>query len=83
MVWYRKRDGDRATGPGKVVFQDGKVIFVKHGRLYITTSPTRLLKANKVFEKFGEEIDKLGPEIEPKCQDNLANDASKTEVIES
>ena len=42
---------------------DGKVIFVKHGRLYITCSPTRLIKANKVFQKQGGSIDKLGPVI--------------------
>ena len=42
---------------------DGKVIFVKHGRLYITCSPTRLIKANKVFQKQGGVIDQLGPVI--------------------
>ena len=63
-VFFRRGNDRKWHGPGTVIGVDGKVIFVKHGRLYITTSPTRLLKTNKVFEKCGEEIDKLGPVIE-------------------
>ena len=44
-------------GPGTVIGIDRKVIFVKHGHLYITCSPTRLIKANKVFQKQGGAID--------------------------
>ena len=58
-VFFRRENDRKWHGPGTVIGVDGKVIFVKHGRLYITTSPTRLMKANKVFEKCGEEIDKL------------------------
>lgn len=30
-VFYKREDHERWLGPGKVVFQDGKVIFVRHG----------------------------------------------------
>ena len=68
---YFKRGADNKWhGPGTVIGIDGKVIFVKHGRLYITASPTRLIKANEVFMKMGPEIDKLGPNIEQKSDCN-------------
>ena len=60
---------------------DGMVIFIKHGRLYITTS-TRMLKA-KVYDKFSEELDKLDSEITPKCPDKSAPEASIKAVVES
>ena len=41
---YYKRDGsERWMGPGKVVFQDGKVIFVRHGGVFVRVSPNRLI----------------------------------------
>ena len=43
---------------------DGKGIFVKHGRLYITASPSRLIKANQVFKSYGWVINSLGPQQE-------------------
>ena len=43
---YYKHDGrDRWLGPGKVVFQDGKVVFVRHGGSFVRVSPNRLIKA--------------------------------------
>ena len=59
-----KEENNKWHGPGTVIGVDGKVIFVKHGRLYITASPSRLIKANQVFKSFGSVIDSLGPEQE-------------------
>lgn len=49
LVYY-KRDGiEKWLGPGKVVFQDGKVIFVRHGGVFVRVSPNRLVKAGTEF----------------------------------
>ena len=48
-MYYKREDQDRWLGPGKVIFQDGKVVFILHGGVFIRVSPNRLIKA-------GEEI---------------------------
>ena len=48
-VVYYKRDGkDRWLGPATVVFQDGKVVFVRHGGIFVRVSPNRLRKGDKM-----------------------------------
>ena len=48
-VVYYKRDGkDRWLGPATVVFQDGKVVFVRHGGIFVRVSPNRLIKGDKM-----------------------------------
>ena len=46
-VWYKRRD--KWMGPGKVVFQDGKVIFVRHGSIYVRVSANRIVKKGEEF----------------------------------
>ena len=45
-VFYKREGRDRWLGPGKVVFQDGKLVFVRHGGSFVRVSPNRLIKAN-------------------------------------
>ena len=45
----------RWLGPGKVVFQDGHVIFVRHGGVFVRVSPNRLIKAELRFDKGDEQ----------------------------
>ena len=48
-VVYYKRDGkDRWLGPATVVFQDGKVVFVRHGGIFVRVSPNRLSKGENM-----------------------------------
>lgn len=47
-VFYKRECSDKWLGPARVVFQDGKVIFVRHGGVFIRVSPNRLKKAKKV-----------------------------------
>ena len=42
-ICYKHGGNDRWIGPGKVVFQDGKVIFVRHGGTFVRVSPNRLI----------------------------------------
>ena len=44
-VYYKREGKERWLGPGKVVFQDGKVVFVRHGSVFVRVSPNRLKKA--------------------------------------
>ena len=45
-VFYKREAQDRWLGPAKVIFQDGKVIFVRHGSVFVRVSPNRLCRAN-------------------------------------
>ena len=48
-VVYYKRDGkDRWLGPATVVFQDGKVVFVRHGGIFVRVSLNRLSKGKNM-----------------------------------
>ena len=44
-VYYKRDANNRWLGPGKVVFQDGKVVFVRHGSTFVRVSPNRLSPA--------------------------------------
>ena len=53
-VYYKRNDSDKWRGPGKVMFRDGKVIFVRHGGTYVRVHECRLAKApieNKCSEE--------------------------------
>lgn len=43
-VYYKREGKDKWLGPGKVLFQDGRVVFVRHGGILVRVSPNRLLK---------------------------------------
>ena len=42
LFLYKREGKDRWLGPGKVVFQDGNVIFLRHGGVFVRVSPNRL-----------------------------------------
>ena len=43
-VYYKREGRERWLGPAIVVFQDGKVVFVRHGGIFVHVSPNRLNK---------------------------------------
>ena len=43
-MYYKRQGSEKYLGPGKVVFQDGKVVFVRHGGVFVQVSPTHLIK---------------------------------------
>ena len=57
-VWYKRRD--KWMGPGKVIFQDRKVIFVRHGSIYVRVSANRIVKKGEEFAS-EEDIDITPP----------------------
>ena len=50
FVFYKREGHDRWLGPGKVICQDGKLIFVRHGGVIVRVSPNRLIKQGSEFE---------------------------------
>lgn len=46
-VFYKRENSEKWLGPGRVVFQDGKVIFVRHGGVFVRVSPNRLVKGSE------------------------------------
>ena len=74
-VFYKREGKERWLGPGKVVFQDGKVVFVRHGGDFIRVSPNRLQKVNSYSTD-----DDVDNDTSSKIEDNV--DALK-EVIEN
>lgn len=45
IIYYKREKDDQWLGPAKVVFQDGKVIFIRHGAYVVRVSANRLVKA--------------------------------------
>jgi hypothetical protein len=51
IVYYKRDNEEEWRGPAKVVFQDGKVIFIRHGGYAVRVSANRLVKAGDELEK--------------------------------
>lgn len=47
QVYYKREGHERWLGPGKVLCQDGKLIFVRHGGTFVRVSPNRLIKVEQ------------------------------------
>ena len=43
-VFYKRDGSQKWLGPGKVLYQDGKVVFVRHAGVYVRVSTNRLIK---------------------------------------
>ena len=43
-VFYKREGCNKWLGPGKVIFQDGRLVFVRHGGVYVRVSTNRLIK---------------------------------------
>ena len=51
MVYYKRDGSTKWLGPGKVIFQDGRLVFVRHGGVYVRVSTNRLIKCGKEFQE--------------------------------
>ena len=47
IVYYKREHEDRWKGPASVMFQDGKVIYIRHGGYGVKVSANRIIKAKK------------------------------------
>ena len=51
MVYYKRDGSTKCLSPGKVIFQDGRLVFVRHGGVYVRVSANRLIKCGKEFQE--------------------------------
>ena len=65
-VFYKREGHDRWLGPGKVICQDGKLIFVRHGGVIVRVSPNRLIKHGSEFT-FKSKTSDVGVETGEVC----------------
>ncbi|KAK6191181.1 hypothetical protein SNE40_002919 [Patella caerulea] len=71
LVYYKREKSERWLGPGKIIFQDGKVVFVRHGGVYVRVSPNRLLKVEEKWEEKQTDLpDKENQQSEEKEESN-------------
>lgn len=71
LVFYKREGRDKWLGPGKVVFQDGKVIFVRHGGIFVRVSPNRLVKASGVlYDAENSESDNQNSDVQTESNDS-------------
>lgn len=47
IVYYKREKDDQWLGPAKVVFQDGKIIFIRHGAYFVRVSANRIVRAGE------------------------------------
>ena len=71
-VFYKREGKERWLGPGKVVFQDGKVVFVRHGGVFVRVSPNRLQKVNSNLTE--EEEKEVEHSMADKTDENKGNE---------
>lgn len=63
-VYYKREGQEKWLGPGKVVFQDGCVVFVRHGGTFVRVSPNRLIKAGEELFRSNVNAKTRGEEFE-------------------
>ena len=69
-LYYKRDDFHRWRGPGKIIGQDGKMVFVRHRNIYVRVSPCRLLK---VREEFGNHDPKKNDEPKEENEKHCLN----------
>ena len=61
-VYYKRDQHEDWLGPAKVIFQDGKVVYVRHGFDWVKVSPNKLVKSGKEFDTSGDSIVMVSPD---------------------
>ncbi|PIK39346.1 hypothetical protein BSL78_23810 [Apostichopus japonicus] len=77
-VFYKRDGSTKWRGPGKVLGQDGKVVFVRHGSVYVRVHPCRLTRVGEEFNRSSESD--LRHELPNEGNDVGSQHESKSEV---
>lgn len=84
IVFYKREGKERWLGPGKVMFQDSKVVFARHGGVFVRVSPNRLCKVNgettqklDTVQESGDKYDKKASET-GQYENNESKNVSET-----
>ena len=73
-VYYKRNDSEKWLGPAKVMFQDKKVVFIRHGSMFYKVSINRLSPVENNFTYIDNRKDK---EKNDKESDTVSNDSSE------
>ena len=78
-VMYKRENNERWLGPAKVLFQDGKVIWIRHGDYIVKVSPTRLTRASMdTGNTVGVQSDKISKSLQ---LDSSHHDTSQKSTV--
>lgn len=65
-VYYKRENSELWMGPGKVVFQDGKVVFIRHGHVYVRASVNKIIRKAAEICRSTEKLEVDTPkEVDP------------------
>ena len=81
-VFYKKDSNPRWLGPAKVLAQDGKLVFVRHGSQLMRIAPNRLIKRFQDGKVTDEENNKQEPIISEVSNDD-PNEIINEEIKDS
>ena len=77
-VFYKRDDSNRWRGPGKVIGQDGKVVFIRHGSQLVRVATCRIIKTNNhvngLDKQCAETKDEGDKQNEVTTKDNMIKD---------
>ena len=77
-VFYKRDDSNRWRGPGKIVGQDGKVLFIRHGSQLVRVATCRAVKLDYSRQKEENDIETNIPsEQQVRKEDNIQNEADQ------
>ena len=91
-VFYKRENCDTWCGPAKVIFQDGKVVFIRHGAVYVRASVNKIIRRGSGFVTISsspevtgsvepdEKLDKKPEKVvhEELGQDNVSEQSEKS-----
>ena len=80
MVIYKREGRDRWLRPGKVVFQDGKVVFIRHSGVFVRVSPNRLNIMNTIYAEDGIDDKCALEQNSGECTDKMDDQNINTET---
>ena len=86
-VFYKKDTNPLWLGPAKVVAQDGKLVFVRHGNQLLRVAPNRLVRRfqeNQNIKQYQEENEKSFEESEEETSElKSVEEENEREIVES
>ena len=78
-VYYKREGQPKWHGPGTVIGQDGKTIFVRHGSIYVRVASCRMIKAGTEFNTESLSSESDSEPLNTKQKDIVSSSANENE----
>ena len=82
LVYYKKKDGSVWHGPATVLGQDGQLVLVKHGGVYVRVHPC-ILNPIKIDNQPSTQIDHSNISLQDKSNEATTQPMEHDEVAEA